>query len=299
MPDTIIKPKIETHEPRMLRPDPDPTIATQELVRTSTTSLKDYFVSKLDSVEKAQITFHDDLVRVPTALDKGLATARDYADSQMSRVIEHADANFAINGAKFIAEEEHRRISIDRINDQLASIINIITANKVEADNYREIIAEQTRKNSTDVDAAVKAAFAASTLAVTQQNIANALASDKQGAAFTKDIEKLTVSLAQIQKSSDDKLEEVRKNNDQRLNDIKDRIGQMEGRSGERDPATSQALRDMYNSINQLSRSSNMNEGKSLQVDTSKNVFLAAAAIIVTFVIGFAGIAVALLSHHS
>ena len=136
--------------------------------------------------------------------------------------------------------------SLEKLHNQkLNSIIATVTANKSEVEKYGELIAEQTKKNSTDVDAAFKAAFAASTLAVAQQNIANALPSDKQGAAFTKDIDKLTSGMAQILKNSDDKLEEVKKNNDQQVNDLKDRMGAMEARTGILDPNTAKSLADI------------------------------------------------------
>ena len=270
------------------RPDPDPTSATRELVEDRVRSLTDFTNARLNAIEAASLSFREDLTRVPTTLDKALSSERAFNDAQILRVREHSDSTFAVITEKFLTAAHARELMTNGVIQKIDAVHDIVTANKLETDSYREVVAEQTRKNSTDVDAAVKAAFAASTLAVTQQNIANALASDKQGAAFTKDIEKLTVSLAQIQKSSDDKLEEVRKNNDQRVNDIKDRIGQMEARTGISDPATAAALVRMSEAISHLSTTSNRGEGAAkANSDNSAWIFsiIAVAVAIGTMVI--------------
>ena len=184
--------------------------------------------------------------------------------------------------------------SLEKLHNQkLESIIATVTANKAESEKYVELIAEQTKKNSTDVDAAVKAAFAASTLAVTQQNIANALASDKQGAAFTKDIDKLTSGMAQILKNSDDKLEEVKKNNDQRVNDLKDRMGAMEARTGILDPSTAKSLADINVTLAMLQASQDRGEGGSKATDDNSKWI----AIIAAIMISLAAIVVPLLER--
>ena len=219
---------IETDEQRMRRPDPDPTNATMALVDNRIASVMQ-LIKVREEVNQTRFLAMDKAVELlqkfPTAIDVSVGNLEKLHDQRMDAL--HA----------------------------------LIIANDVENHNYRDIIAEQTRKNSTDVDAAVKAAFAASTLAVTQQNIANALASDKQGAAFTKDIEKLTVSLAQIQKSSDDKLEEVRKTNDQRVNDLKERMSQMEARSSVLDPTTASTLAAINGALGSLQTRSDRGEG--------------------------------------
>lgn len=253
----------------IIKTDPDPSEATRELVTDKIASLKDFITARLDAIERAAATFHEDLVRFPTTLDKAVTQARDYSDAQILRVTERTAANQEVDNQKFISAGQARDMIGASLNDRIEAVRSIVTADKVESLNYREVIAEQTRKNSTDVDAAVKAAFAASTLAVTQQNIANALASDKQGAAFTKDIEKLTVSLAQIQKSSDDKLEEVRKNNDQRVNDMKDRIGQIEARTSVSDPATNRSLQAMATELARLSMGAAQGVGATQQKSDS------------------------------
>jgi hypothetical protein len=82
-----------------------------------------------------------------------------------------------------------------------------------------DILEKQTTKAAGDVKSAVDAAFAAAAASVSQQNQANFLASQKQEAAFTKQIDQLTSTGGQISKAADDK-----------ISDLKDRLVAMEGR---------------------------------------------------------------------
>jgi hypothetical protein len=106
---------------------------------------------------------------------------------------------------------------------------------KATGDRF-DLLKEQTIKAAADVKSAVDAAFAAAASGVAQQNQANFLASQKQEAAFTKTVDQLAASVAQISKASDDKLNDLKKTNDDKFSDLKDRIVAIESRtSGSRD----------------------------------------------------------------
>jgi hypothetical protein len=115
-----------------------------------------------------------------------------------------------------------------------------------------ELLDKQTIKAAADVKSAVDAAFAAAASGVSQQNQANFLARQKQEAAFTKQIDQIAASVAQISKAIDDKLNDLKKTNDDKFGDLKDRIVAMEGRSSISNPNTAAALRDMASEISTL-----------------------------------------------
>jgi hypothetical protein len=94
-----------------------------------------------------------------------------------------------------------------------------VGANRQAVEDRFDLLEKQTNKAAGDVKSAVDAAFAAAAASVSQQNQANFLASQKQEAAFTKQIDQLTASGGQISKAADDK-----------ISDLKDRIVAMEGR---------------------------------------------------------------------
>jgi hypothetical protein len=150
-------------------------------------------------------------------------------------------------------------------------------------------------KAAADVKSAVDAAFAAAKDGVTQQNQANFLASQKQEAAFTKQIDQLTAIVAQTAKANDDKLNDLKKTNDDKFNDLKDRLVAMEGRTSISDPTTAAALRDMANSITALKSSSDVGSGRRVQGSESMALILsivaavAAVGIVIVDWVAFAG----------
>jgi hypothetical protein len=142
-----------------------------------------------------------------------------------------------------------------------------------------ELNEKQTIKAAADVKSAVDAAFAAAASGVSQQNQANFLASQKQEAAFTKQIDQLAASVAQLAKANDDKLNDLKKTNDDKFADLKDRIVAMEGRSSISDPNTAAALRDMASAISTLKASNDQNVGgRQQKADITTWIFSAIAA---------------------
>jgi uncharacterized membrane protein YccC len=110
--------------------------------------------------------------------------------------------------------------AVERANNSLRELLEAkieALADKVK-DRF-ELLEKQTTKAAGDVKSAVDAAFAAAAASVSQQNQANFLASQKQEAAFTKQIDQLTATGGQISKAADDK-----------ISDLKDRLVAMEGR---------------------------------------------------------------------
>jgi hypothetical protein len=125
------------------------------------------------------------------------------------------------------------------------------------------------------------AAFAAAASGVSQQNQANFLASQKQEAAFTKQIDQLADNVRQISKAIGDQINDLKKTNDDKFGDLKDRIVAMEGRSSVSDPNTAGALRDMANAISALKASSDQGQGgRQQRTESSTWIFGVVGALV-------------------
>ena len=208
----------------------------------------------------------------PTTLTNELVRAA--VTAAVDRIEARMDGTDKLQSEKFIAIEQR------------------IIANREAVDARFELLDKQTVKASSDVKSAVDAAFAAAKEAVSQQNLANQQASQKQEAAFTKQIDQLAASVAQISKANDDKLNDIRKTNDDKINDLKDRIVAMEGRSSISDPTTAAALRDMANAISALKSSSDQGSGRRVQGSET-------LAIIISIVAAMAAVGVVLVDWIS
>ena len=196
----------------------------------------------------------------PTALTNDLVRAA--VEAAVQRLEARLEGNDKLQIEKFIALEGR------------------IAANREAVEDRFKIEAEARIKAASDVKSAVDAAFAAAKDGVTQQNQANFLASQKQEAAFTKQMDQLTASVLQISKAADDKLNDLKKTTDDKLGDLKDRIVAMEGRSSVSDPHTAVALREMSSSIATLKSISDQSAARRDQSSSSMALIIAIVAAV-------------------
>jgi hypothetical protein len=271
-------PNEEAVPDRMIRPDPDPTIATIALIKAAIDALRESVTARFDSVtdrfagmDRAQSLFHEDLTRVPTSLDKALGEVREYFEARLERLVavdEHsknerlmllAHLNDAITATKVLHES------------QLHALMETVSVFKQTVNERFQLGDVQTDKAARDVKSAVDAAFAASKEAVSEQNKSNALAIAKSEGAFTKNMDQLADSVKSIVKNTDDK-----------IGDLKDRLVAIEGRTSVSDPSTAAALRDMAASIERLSTVSTQGAGHAKGTDDSWKNFAIIAAIVIS-----------------
>ena len=174
---------------------------------------------------------------------------------------------------------EARMDGTDKLqSEKFVAIEHRLIANREAVEDRFKLEGEAKVKAASDVKSAVDAAFAAAAAGVAQQNQANFLASQKQEAAFTKQMDQLTTSVLQISKTADDKLNDLKKTTDDKLGDLKDRIVAMEGRSSISDPTTAAALRDMANAISALKSSNDQGSGRRVQGSETMAVIISIVA---------------------
>jgi hypothetical protein len=235
----------ETSFMQRIVPIPDPTTLTNQLVERATSALREILETRLDASDKAVA----ELTRMTETRVAAAVTQVKELYAEKFRLVESAI-------------ETNRMAIIDRFELLDKQMIKAATDVK-SADDERfrsiadrfEVLDKQTIKAAADVKSAVDAAFAAAASGVSQQNQANFLASQKQEAAFTKQIDQLADNVKQISKAIGDQISDLKKTNDDKVGDLKDRIVAMEGRSSVSDPNTAGALRDMANTISTLKQS--------------------------------------------
>lgn len=167
----------------------DPTYLTTQQLWREIAALKELVFTRLAAMDTAIVVAHDDLVRVPTDVQKQVGNLKDLHEEKFAGV----KAEFATRDAL--------------VNEKFASIQTQF--------KERDTRAEQTSKDSK---VAVDAALQAAKEAVAEQNKSSALAIAKSEAATAKQIDQLVVLIATTSKSSDDK-----------INDAKERLTRIEG----------------------------------------------------------------------
>ena len=261
----------ETSFMQRIVPIPDPTTLTNQLVERATSALREILETRLDASDKAVA----ELTRMTETRVAAAVTQVKELYAEKFRLVESAI-------------ETNRMAIIDRFELLDKQMIKAATDVK-SADDERfrsiaerfEVLDKQTIKAAADVKSAVDAAFAAAASGVSQQNQANFLASQKQEAAFTKQIDQLADNVKQISKAIGDQISDLKKTNDDKFGDLKDRIVAMEGRSSVSDPNTAGALHDMANAISTLKQSRDEGSGgRQQKADSNAWIFSAIAAAV-------------------
>lgn len=152
----------------------DPTSLTTAQLLREIASLKELLQARIAAVEDGIVVAHDDLVRVPTEVQKQIGGLKEL----LERTICDADK---------LKEEKFR--NIDK-----------------RLDMVEQARVEQKKDTATAVDAALKAAKEA----VTEQNASNVLAINKSEAAMTKQMDQQAALLSQIKGGLEDKINDIK-----------------------------------------------------------------------------------------
>jgi hypothetical protein len=152
----------------------DPTLLTTQQLLREVSALKELVFTRLEAIDTSIRVSHEDLVRVPTDVQKQVAALKELMEAR-------------IDGSDRLKEEKFR--NIDK-----------------RLDLVEQARIEQKKDTATAVDAALKAAKEA----VTEQNTSNVLAINKSETATTKQIDQQGVLIAQIIKNFDEKINDLK-----------------------------------------------------------------------------------------
>jgi len=157
---------------RQYASDPS-SLTTQQLLR-EISSLKELMFIRLENVENVLKGAHEDLVRVPTDVQKQVGALKELMECK-------------IDGSDKLKHEK-----FENIHTRLDAIENARVEHKSDT--------------ATQVEAALKAAKEA----VTEQNTSNLLAINKSETATTKQIDQQGMLIAQMVKNFDEKINDLK-----------------------------------------------------------------------------------------
>lgn len=212
---------------------PDPSSLTTQQLWREVAALKELLQSQLDSMEKAITVAHEDLVRVPTDVQKQVGNLKELQDAKFAAGIErHSElANSVVTIRSII---ETRLDGMDKAIELLQATADkfparmdekIDAATGVHEEKFRSIQTQfterdvRTEQTSRDSKVAVDAALQAAKEAVAEQNRSSALSITKSESATGKQIDQLVALIQSNTKAVDDKFD-----------DIKERLTRIEGK---------------------------------------------------------------------
>lgn len=162
--------------PRDFRPDPS-ELTTQALWR-EVSALKELVFSRLDAIQLAIDIAHQDLVRVPTEVQKAVGNLKDLHEEKFRSVEAQLINQGALRDEKFAG-----------VQKQLTE---------------RDVRIEQTAR---DTKTAIDAALAAQEKAGSKQTETFSESIGKSEASFTKQIDQIGVRITDLTKNFDEKID--------------------------------------------------------------------------------------------
>ena len=277
--------------PTDLRPIPDPTVLTDQLVTKAIAALEQTVNARLDAIVHTQQTAEAVNVR---HTDLAILSLREVIDAKLLSIAESNNYQREQVRVQVVDNLSQLRQLLEQRIAALTETVAVLKTTVNERFTQGDV---QTEKAARDVKSAVDAAFAAAKEAVGEQNKSNALSIAKSEVATTKQIDQLSENLRISVKNTDDKIDGIKNNFDDKYTDLKDRVVAMEARGSVADPATGMAIRDMVAEIKALTGKSLASEGsKTGSSNTVGWIFGAVAALY--GIIASIGVAVELASHH-
>jgi len=217
----------------------DPSALTTSQLWREIAALKELFETRLSAVERGIEVAHQDVVRVPTEVQKQVGALRDLIEVKFENGTQrHSEIDERIALIRNVLETrldgydtaiELLQATADKFPARMDE--KIAASAGVHEEKFRSIQTQfaerdtRTDQTSRDSKVAVDAALQAAKELVAQQNTSNSLAISKSEAATTKQIDQQGLLIQTTAKSSDEKID-----------DIKERLTRIEGKgSGRQD----------------------------------------------------------------
>jgi hypothetical protein len=213
---------------------PDPTLLTTAALKHEIALLKELITTRLDSMDKAQSLFEENLSRVPTDTDKQISHLKELHDSKFLQ-LESSLAMSLNNRELAVAAIGVRLDGMDKAVDLLQVLSDKVMEKVDEKIHSLKDIHEEkfgsiqvqfrerdvrTEQSSKDSKVAIDAALQAAKDAVGEQNKSSALAIAKSEASTIKQIDQMTLMIQVSNKGVDDKFD-----------DVKERLTRIEGKN--------------------------------------------------------------------
>ncbi len=208
-------------------PNPDPSIITTRAIEKEVEHVLNLLTVRQDEMQRAIDVFHEDLTRVPTAVDRAIQGLRDLIDARLQSV------QHDIKAVRDIVERQHIE-SIEQnthLRDLARSELSKMNALSEERFKHIENLFAERDKRADHLNSANKTAIEA------------ALQAQKEAAGATS--ESITAALAKMETNFTRLIDQgstltqsFSKNTDEKISDLRDRLTAMENRTAGMTAAT-------------------------------------------------------------
>lgn len=239
-----------------------------DILTTRIEALSSNADTRFNTILQQMQSTHDDLVRVPTTVDRSSKDLRELLESKLSG--DFGSVSARLNGMYDIIDLLKTRIEI-RSSESVAEVKHLRDVMNENVKRIETMIAERDSRadqRAGDVKSAVDTAF---------QNAKEAITEIK--ASFTKLIDSMGLTI-------NDKTQNL----DRLISDLKDRLTSIESRSGATDPQVNSALTILTSKVDGLGTIGSLSGGRLEGASSRDAEYRSNMALVISAIVAIAGI---------
>jgi len=255
-----------------LRSVSDPQALMQSIADRVAVNLRSELLTKITAMEQATNLWHEDLVRVPTDVQKSTEGLRDLLEQYIGRSISDLRSELS-------DKRESLHATLGRENEKLQGLVD--TLDKVSEERFKSVSQQFTllKQATEQLDSANKTAIAA------------ALQAQKESAGETQKSSQAAIAKSETSTSEAIKALTTTFNTaigglTDRYNDLKSRIDRGEGGSNVRDPALTSMLDRMNAQLISLNTTRDTHSGSEKTATDNSTRMMSIAAVVVSLAVG-------------
>jgi hypothetical protein len=218
-----------------LRSVTDPQALMQAIADREVRGLRNELTTRLDAMEKATSLWHDDLVRVPTDVQKAIESLEEIIDAKLITLSEVDNHSTAERGMVLAHVNENVRSTREYLQSELIGNKQLYMEKFVAIEETIEVLKDTINDRFTQNDQNTEKAFNAAKQAVGERDASNAASANKSEKNLMDALGKLDDNVKTLSLTTSSQISANKSTLDDKINDLKDQMSRLDNRisSGE------------------------------------------------------------------
>lgn len=218
-----------------LRSVTDPQALMQAIADREVRGLRNELTTRLDAMEKATSLWHDDLVRVPTDVQKAIQSLEATIDAKLSMLSEIDNHSTAERGMVLAHVNENVRNTREYLQSELTGNKQLYMEKFTAIEETITVLKDTINDRFTQNDQNTEKAFNAAKQAVGERDASNAASANKSEKNLMDALGKLDDNVKTLSLTTSSQISANKSTLDDKINDLKDQMSRLDNRisSGE------------------------------------------------------------------
>lgn len=213
-----------------LRSVTDTQALMQAVADRSCAALSRELTARLDAMEQATSLWHDDLVRVPTDVQKAITGTEAIFEARLATLRAVDDHSTQERQLILGHVTENLRSAREYLQSELVGNKQLYLEKFTAIEDTITVLKDTINDRFTQNDQNTEKAFNAAKTAVGEQNASNTASAAKSENNLTKLIESLNDSIKTLSETTDKRIEQNKSNTDDKIENLKEQVARLDNR---------------------------------------------------------------------